>query len=128
MAIFYQTAGKCDSSPPRLTIQAMTFRPATPADARLLAAMNQRLIADEGHRNRMDFEQLAGRMADWLTADYRAVVFEQANAPVGYALYRPEPEFVYLRQFYVGAEHRRRGIGRQAIAWLRQNAWKEFSR
>jgi GNAT superfamily N-acetyltransferase len=51
------------------------------------------------------------------------VLFEEAGQPAGYALYRRDPEYVYLRQFYVCPDRRRQGIGRAAIAWLRQHAW-----
>jgi GNAT superfamily N-acetyltransferase len=50
-------------------------------------------------------------------------VIEDSNAPRGYALYRREPEYFYLRQFFVAPEHRRRGIGRAAIYWLRDHVW-----
>ncbi len=86
--------------------------------------MNRRLIADEGHRNQMSPAELERRMTDWLATEYQAVLIEDAAAVVAYALYRNEPEFVYLRQFYVDAPFRRRGIGREAIAWLRENAWQ----
>jgi ribosomal protein S18 acetylase RimI-like enzyme len=105
-----------------------TFRPVTLADAVALAEMNHRLIRDEGHRNRMTVPELRERMEGWLRGEYRATVFEFEGAPVGYALFRSEPEFVYLRQFWVAPEFRRRGIGRAALAWLRAHAWKDAPR
>ena len=105
-----------------------TFRPATLADAPVLAEMNHHLIRAEGHRNRMTVPELQERMEGWLRGEYRAAVFEQDGTPVGYALFRDEPEFVYLRQFYVAPEHRRRGIGRAALKWLRESAWKDAPR
>jgi GNAT superfamily N-acetyltransferase len=101
----------------------MEYRIATPADAAVLAEMNGQLIRDEGHRNPMTAAELGARMARWLAAAYEAVLFEEAGRAVGYALYRRDPEFVYLRQFFVRAEHRRRGIGRAALEWLRENCW-----
>jgi ribosomal protein S18 acetylase RimI-like enzyme len=107
---------------------SLAFRHATIADAALLAQMNHRLIRDEGHRSRMTVPQLRDRMDEWLRGEYRAVVIELGGAAVGYALYRLEPEYVYLRQFYVEPEHRRRGIGRTALAWLRAHAWADAPR
>jgi GNAT superfamily N-acetyltransferase len=101
----------------------MQYRPATPADAATLAAMNHQLIRDEGHRNPMTVAQLEARMAGWLGGEYQAVVFEDAGEAVGYALFRREPDHVYLRQFFVRPDHRRRGVGRAAIEWLQRHAW-----
>lgn len=101
------------------------FRLATAADVSQLAVLNHALIRDEGHRNRMTVDQLAQRMAEFLATGYHAVVFERGDAPIGYALYKFEPEWVYLRQFYVQPPFRRRGIGSAALTWLRTNAWEE---
>ncbi|HKB02028.1 MAG TPA: GNAT family N-acetyltransferase [Gemmataceae bacterium] len=101
----------------------MEYRGATAADAPALAAMNRELIRDEGHRNPMTITELTDRMAGWLAGEYEAVVFEEGGRPAGYALYRRSPEYVYLRQFFVRPECRRRGVGRAAVAWLWRHAW-----
>ncbi|MCX5661017.1 MAG: GNAT family N-acetyltransferase [Planctomycetota bacterium] len=101
----------------------ITYRRVTPADAPALAAMNHRLIRDEGHRNPMTAAQLEDRMRGWLASEYQAVVFEDARGPAGYTLFKREPEWVYLRQFFVEPERRRQGIGRAAIQWLLTHAW-----
>jgi hypothetical protein len=54
----------------------MRYRLATAADVAALAKMNQRLIRDEGHRNRMTFSELEARMQQWLAGEYQAVVFD----------------------------------------------------
>lgn len=104
------------------------YRLATPLDAPALAAMNQDLIRAEGHRNRMALPELERRMAGWLSGEYRAAVFEDGGLAVGYALFRSEPEYVYLRQFYVRPDSRRRGVGRGALDWLRRHAWADAAR
>jgi GNAT superfamily N-acetyltransferase len=109
-------------------METLHFRNASAEDADTLAPLNAELIRDEGHRNAMSVPQLAERMADWLRSEYRAVIFELAGSAVGYALFRVDPEHVYLRQLYVRAEYRRRGIGRQAIEWLWRNSWHGASR
>jgi GNAT superfamily N-acetyltransferase len=106
----------------------MRFRFANPDDAEFLAPLNAQLIRDEGHGNSMTVAELAERMKNWLSGDYRAVVFEDSDDVVGYALFRREPEFIYLRQLFVRSEYRRRGIGRDAIIWLRRNAWAPDAR
>ena len=101
----------------------MQYRRDTAADAPALAAMNAALIRDEGHRNQASAAELEARMAGWLGGDYAAVVFEEGGRAAGYALYRGDPEHVYLRQFYVRPGCRRRGVGRAAVGWLRAHAW-----
>ena len=106
----------------------MNYRNATPADAVVLAAINRQLITDEGHRNAMTLPELEARMAGWLNGEYRAVLFEEGDEAVGYALFRREPEYVYLRQLFVRSEHRRRGVARTALVWLREHVWPDAPR
>ena len=51
--------------------------------------------------------------------------FEQAENVYGYALFREEADYTYLRQFYVKREYRRQGIGRTAMDWLCQYIWND---
>jgi GNAT superfamily N-acetyltransferase len=106
----------------------VNFRFATAADSSLLASMNYQLIRDEGHRNQMTLLELDQRMTGWLASDYQAVIFEEDGAAAGYALFRSEPDYIYLRQFYVRRDRRRNGIGRAAMEWLRVNAWQAAER
>lgn len=104
------------------------YRSATANDAAALAPMNAQLIRDEGHRNSMTIPQLQERMSGWLKGEYQAAVFELDSKPIGYALYRIEPEYVYLRQLFVLPGHRRHGVARAALEWLHQNSWTTRSR
>jgi hypothetical protein len=72
------------------------FRPASPADALLLAELNLQLIGDEQHRNSMSLVELERRMTGFLSAEYQATLIESGTDVVGYALYRAEPEYLYL--------------------------------
>ena len=103
----------------------MEYRDASSADIELLARLNLQLIRDEGHRNPMTLAQLLVRMDNWLQGEYKAVLFEHDGATVGYALFRDDVEYVHLRQFFVTAQHRRKGLGRQAIEWLSAHHWKD---
>jgi GNAT superfamily N-acetyltransferase len=107
----------------------MNFRFATADDAVHLAPLNAQLIRDEGHRNEMTVTQLEKRMIDWLTrGEYEAVLFEEAGRETGYALFHRNDDHVYLRQFFVKPEFRRRGIGRLAVKWLWTHAWNDAPR
>jgi GNAT superfamily N-acetyltransferase len=98
----------------------MRWRFATVEDSRLLAELNHQLIADEGHRNPMDVDQLEQRMRGWLESEYRALLFYRDASAIAYALFRDdESGRVHLRQFFVVRHLRRQGVGREALQLLR---------
>ena len=106
----------------------LKYRFAAQQDIKLLAQMNRQLISDEKHRNKMTLGELEKRMLKFLSTEYTAVIVSSHQNDIGYALYRPEPDWIYLRQLYVKKEMRRRGIGRALVEWLKNNAWKEAER
>ena len=107
---------------------AVALRKATQLDLPLLAAMNRRLIEDEGSRNPMDEEALRVRMAGWMRRRvYHFDLLVLEREAVGYAAYQvrreqyePARTNVFLRHFYIEREYRRRGLGRAAFALLVQ--------
>ena len=96
------------------------YKPATVTDAALLGSWNAQLILDERHGNRMTAIELEARMRGWLAGGtYRAVIFHCDSVPAGYALFGSEPDAsIYLRQFFICREHRRKGIGTAAMELL----------
>jgi predicted acetyltransferase len=107
---------------------ALSFRFATLADCRALAELNHQLIRDEGHRNPMTVPELDQRMRSWLAGEYRAVIFEADGGIVAYALFREEPEEIYLRQLFVVRHKRRQGVGRKSVEMLRSQIWPRNKR
>ncbi len=107
----------------------MTYREATLGDCPLLAEMNHQLLEDEGHRNRfMTLPQLEERMRGFLSGEYRAVIFQEDGEVVAHALYREQPDLIYLRQLFVARDRRRRGLGRRAVETLRSEIWPKNKR
>jgi predicted acetyltransferase len=106
----------------------MKFRTATMDDCPRLAELNHQLIRDEGHRNRMTLAELEQGMRKWLADDYRAVLYEDGGEIVAYALFREQPEEIYLRQLFVVRHRRSQGIGRRAVAILRSQVWPKTKR
>jgi len=106
----------------------MTFRQATLEDCAVLARLNHELIQDEGHRNRMTVTELENRMRGWLSGEYRATIFEENGEVVSYALFREQPEDIYLRQLFVVRHRRSQGLGRQAVEILRSQVWPRTKR
>lgn len=101
----------------------LTSRRAVAADADLLGQLGKQLIEDEGHPSTMTVPELQQRMRDWLDDEYAAVIFKLKNEVVAYALYRDEPEQIYLRQFFVQRHCRRKGVGQEAMSVLRSLYW-----
>jgi GNAT superfamily N-acetyltransferase len=76
----------------------------------------------------MSVPELEQRIAGWLTADYRAVIYEEAGETVAYALFQERPDEIYLRQLFVVRHRRRQGIGRSAVEILRSQIWPSGKR
>mgnify|MGYP003976639691 CR=1 FL=1 len=106
----------------------MKYHFADDDDLDLLAEWNHQLIRDEGHRNPMAVPELRERMRGWLDDGYKAVVFGREAKPMAYALYRESATEIYLRQLFVRRDRRREGIGRQAVAVLRDYIWPRHKR
>jgi predicted acetyltransferase len=107
----------------------MNFRRAKLDDCALLAELNHQLLHDEGHRNKkMTISELEKRMRGWLASEYAAVFFEIGGEVIAYALYREQPEEIYLRQLFVARNGRRKGIGREAMEILRKKIWPKNKR
>lgn len=104
------------------------IRPATASDAQVLGRLNAQLIQDEGHRNPMSASELVERMRGWLEGEYQAVIVDVQDAIVAYALYRREPDHIYLRQLFVEHDARRRGVGRKIVQWLVDNVARDVAR
>ena len=94
----------------------------------MLAELNRQLILDERHRNKMTVPELEQRMKNWLLSEYAAIVFEDGPSVVAYALFREQPDEIYLRQLFVARNRRRQGIGRKAIEILRSRIWPKNKR
>src|SRR6266487_1460207 len=109
-------------------LQLMTFRAATLDDCPQLAELNHQLIRDEGHRNPMTVPELEHRMRGWISGEYRAIIYEDGGEIVAYALFREQPEEIYLRQLFVVRHRRSQGIGRWAVDILRSQIWPKTKR
>ena len=100
------------------------IRLATSDDLLVLAEMNRQLIKDEGHSNSMSEPELLQRMESWLGGEYIAAILEDASAIVGYVVWRSEQHCIYIRQFFVQPEYRRKGVATRAIQLLKQAYWQ----
>jgi len=106
----------------------LTWRYATLADVDFLADWNRQLIVDDYHRNSMTMVELQDRLRGWLTTgEYKAVIFSDSE-PVAHAVFRTDKDLIYLRQFFVRRDRRRKGIGRSAFGILRQEIWPRSTR
>ena len=96
----------------------MTIQKCTINDCKYLAELNKELINAEGSDNPMTVEELEERMKDFLQTFYEAFFFIEQNTVVGYALVKIDCKPLYLRQFMIIHEYRRRHYGEQAFRML----------
>ena len=102
----------------RITKGAMEIIICTIQDVKQLAVMNRRLIEDEQSANPMNLIELEERMKGFLEGEYDAYFFREEGNIVGYALIRNTSDPLYLRQFFIEREYRRRHYGRKAFEEL----------
>jgi ribosomal protein S18 acetylase RimI-like enzyme len=106
----------------------LNWRYVTPEDISILVDLNRQLQSEEGSEV-MSTTNIRRRLTKWLSTDYQAVVFEQADQLVAYALYRDGDtdaegkDVIYLRQFFVVGTDRRQGIGSKAFDLLLNEIW-----
>ena len=98
--------------------QLVVLRSAVAGDLATVAAMNQRLVEDQGSRNPFSSVEYQQRLKDWLAGDeWEIALFIDPNGDIlGYAVYKvqgdyyyPDQEVVYLRQFFIDRPHRGQG-------------------
>lgn len=96
----------------------MDIRKCTAKDIDKLTELNKQLIEDEKSDNKMTFDELRTRMKTFLETDYSAYFFAEENAVVGYALIKNTSEPLYLRQFMIDRNYRRKHLGKAALELL----------
>lgn len=81
-----------------------------------LAFMNDQLIDDERcDTKKLTIKELEERMLKFITGDYDAYFFMADDTIVGYGLVNKARSPLYLRQFLIRREYRRKSYGRTAF-------------
>ena len=93
-------------------MEEIQIRVCSDEDLDLLAVLNNQLIEDEQHDNKMNVEQLRERMNGFINTDYKAYLFEKGSKVIGYALVNHTRKPLYLRQFFICRDVRRQGYGK----------------
>ena len=96
----------------------MKIQECTVADVPRLALLNKQLIEDEKSDNPMTVNELENRMRAFLDTEYSAYFFVVDSETVGYALVKKNVEPIYLRQFLIDRDHRKKHYGKQAFQML----------
>ena len=99
-------------------MEQLTLKKCSSEDIDLLASMNLQLIEDEKSDNTMSLAQLKERMRGFLASVYDAYLFLCGADVVGYALLNRARTPLYLRQFFISRDFRRRGYGKQSFQIL----------
>lgn len=90
-------------------------------DIEELASMNKQLIDAEKSNNQMSISELRNRMVGFLAGEYEAFFFTESDAVIGYALVKGSVSPLYLRQFFIKEEYRRKHYGTVAFQELLQH-------
>ncbi len=93
----------------------MNIEICTEKDSSLIAKLNKELIEDEQSDNSMNMQELEERMLGFIAKDYKAFLFYENNEIIGYALVDVSRNPMYLRQFLIKREYRRKGYGKIAF-------------
>lgn len=96
----------------------MVIQKCTVDDADYLATLNQQLIQDEQSDNPMTLGELKERMLGFLTTEYTAYYFLEEDQIIGYALVKHTCDPLYLRQFLIERNYRKKYYGKQAFQAL----------
>jgi ribosomal protein S18 acetylase RimI-like enzyme len=88
----------------------------------LLARMNKELREDEQIDNYMTDGEIVERMRGFLNENsgYAVYLFIEAGETAGYALINLNEEPLYIRQFFIRRESRRKGYGSEGIRLLKE--------
>ena len=81
-------------------------------DIKILAELNKQLIKDEKANNKMDINNLENRMKEFLNNGYKAYFLKTENDIIGYALCDITKNPIYLRQYFIKKEERRKHYGK----------------
>ena len=96
----------------------MQIKECTAEDVPLLARLNKHFFEEENAETDLSLPHLEERMSGYINSDFKAFLFQNDEKIVGYALCDLAKRPVYLRQFFVSREERRKGYGSQAFRLL----------
>ena len=99
----------------------MLIEECTIKDVPLLAKLNKLFFEEEKSETNLSLPHLEARMSSYLSSHFGAFLFRQDDKIVGYALCDKSITPVYLRQFFISREERRKGYGSQAFRLLLDN-------
>ena len=93
----------------------MIIEKCTLKDISQLASLNKQLIDDEKSDNPMNMSELEERMSGFLSSEYDAYFFVVEEKVIGYALVKNTCNPLYLRQFLIDRDYRKKHYGTEAI-------------
>ena len=96
----------------------MRARECTVEDVALLAQMNKYSLEDDDPEANLSLPHLENRMRDYINSGYKAFLFLIDEKVIGYALSNGAKPPIYLRQFFIVRDERRKGYGKQAFHLL----------
>ena len=96
----------------------MQIKEFTVEDAPLLAEMNKDSIEDEDPESNLSLPHLEERIRSYIKSEYKAFFFLVDDKIIGFALCSKSSTPVYMRQFFISRDERRKGYGKEAFELL----------
>jgi len=96
----------------------MKIKECTIEDVPLLAKLYKLFFEEEKSETNLHLPHLEERMRGYINSEFKAFLFLQDDKIVGYTLCDISKTPVYLRQFFISREERRKGYGKQALAMV----------
>ncbi|MFP4376072.1 MAG: NUDIX domain-containing protein [Spirochaetales bacterium] len=106
---------------------ALSYTHALDSDVPVLAKLNEELLQAQNVESGMTLEALEVRMREFLAADYQAVLFVFRDAVVGYALFKLQPKFAFIRHIYVNTDAGKKVRVETAFQLLRKGELQDYA-
>lgn len=101
---------------------SIQLRIATSADSEYLLEMSYQLLEDEGLEEDISMIERQAVLQEWIEDGWSILLILKDHQIAGYMIYRKQREefpsheqTVFVREFFVRREYRRRGVGRSAF-------------
>jgi 8-oxo-dGTP pyrophosphatase MutT (NUDIX family) len=106
---------------------SLSYTHAQDEDVPMLEKLNADLLQAQNVESGMTLDALEVRMREFLAAEYQAVLFVFREKVVGYALFKLEPKFAFVRHIYVDTSVAKKVRVDTAFQLLRKGEFEDYA-